>query len=83
MTSEAGEMYEELNKWLELINRLQCLALEMDSHEQDKDYLNRQIEYLMDIEQEDDYSLTFHDSRSPKKVKLSISWEYVPFDEID
>jgi hypothetical protein len=81
MNSEAGEMYEELYKWLDLLNRLQMLALEMDSHEQDIDFLNREIEKLMDIEQEDDYTLTMHDSRSPKKVKLFISWGYVPFNE--
>jgi hypothetical protein len=80
--SEAGEMYEQLNKWLELINRLQLLALEMESHEQDVNYLNHSIAQLMD-EPEDDYFLTFHDHRSPKMVKLTISWSIVPFNETE
>jgi len=78
--NESAEMYEDLNKWLLLLDRLQLLAIEMESQEQDRGYLNDQIAQLMD-EPEDDYSLTFHDHRSPKKVKLSISWSIVDFDE--
>lgn len=80
MRGESGEMFEELNKWILFLNRLQNLALEMESHEQDTGYLNNQIAQLMD-EPEDDYTLTFHDPHKPSKVRLSIQWQVVPFDE--
>lgn len=73
-------MWQELQRWIELLERLQELANEMDSHEQDADYVSQQIYDLLDG-QEDDYSLTFHDSRSPKQCKLNISWSIVPFNE--
>jgi len=80
--SEAGEMWQELQRWIELLEQLQTLAIEMDSHEQDADYLSEQIYDLLDG-QEDDYNLTFHDSRSPKKMRLHISWSVVPFDQVE
>lgn len=76
MNDESGEMFNELTKWIHFLHRLRELSIEMESHEQNIEWLNDKIAKLIDSES-DDYSLTFHDHRSAKQVKLSIEWGLV------
>lgn len=76
MNDESGEMFNELTKWIQFLKRLRELSTEMESQEQDKEWLNDKIAKLIDSES-DSYGLTFHDFRSPKQIKLSIEWGLV------
>jgi len=85
--SEASTMYEEVNDWITLLKRFRRIASEMESHEQDPDYLTQQItemfEWFEQQEPVDDELVTHYtlDFEHPDNPGYKLVFEFkVRFD---
>ena len=88
--SEASRMHEELEYWKMLIQQMQAMAIEMESHEQDKEYIDKSIldlflrigEYEPDEDGiNDQYAIDFQHPHDPTRKLVFVFKAYLQEDE--